>query len=107
MRPLSPASATDAITLEERRFDSVKRVLPAHGVIGYLSDINPQGEGEADYYVTEYSLAPLQVSQRPDHDIVVGNFRNVVAATAAIQQNRLRVAQDFGGGVLLLRHETQ
>jgi hypothetical protein len=105
--PFSHGRRMDAISFDQLRFESVKRALPAHGVIGYLSDSDPFDEGTGDYYTTEYSLAPLQVSRGSDHDLVIGNFRDLYAAAALIRQNRLAIVRDFGSGVLLLRRESQ
>jgi hypothetical protein len=106
-KPLPHAGSLDAISVDDSRFAALKRALPAHGVVGYLSDVDPQGAGEADYYSAEYSLAPLQVSRRPDQEIVVGNFHTLYVSVALLQQYKLHFVQNFGAGVMLLRREPQ
>ena len=56
----------DLLSTNERRFDGLRKMLPPHGVVGYISD--RQGEAGNDpsffenYYLTQYSLAPLLVA---------------------------------------------
>jgi hypothetical protein len=106
-KPFPHARTIDAISVDESRFEALKRALPAHGLIGYLSDVNPQSSGEADYYAAEYCLAPLRVSRQPDQELVVGNFRDPYSGVALAQRLKLRFVQNFGGGVMLLRREPQ
>jgi len=101
-RPEAPKER-DAITANERRFEELKKSLPPHGVVGYLSDLDPStAYGIQQLYLTEYSLAPLQVASSSDQAIVVGNFSDVSVAPAMAARNGLRIARDFGNGAMLL-----
>jgi hypothetical protein len=80
----------------DARFAALKALLPERGVVGYVGD---SADPTADYYLTQYALAPLVVEHSLSHPLIVGNFRDKEANFA--DQN-LRVIRDFGDGVLLL-----
>lgn len=91
---------TISVSQYERRFDGLRKSLPASGVVGYLGDENSYGL--PNYFLTQYALAPLIVDHSPDHAVVVGNF---VSSSLSSVRNRpldLIVVQDFGDGVCLL-----
>jgi hypothetical protein len=105
-RPATWAVFPDSITLNERRFEKVKNELSARGIVGYVNDLDPSGVARTSARdLSQYSLAPVVVEfpARPDRDIVVGDFSDVLAAPAILSQHELHVVRDFGGGVLLLR----
>src|ERR1051325_8196222 len=92
------------ITFVEPQFAELKRMLPDHGVVGYISDLMPQFHthyGAMQLVVARYSLAPLQVSGALDHDIVVGKFFDPARASEIMLANHLELVRDFGHGVFL------
>jgi len=98
-------SGPDGITIDGHRFDELKKYLPAHGVVGYVSDSDPATDGSAQWYLTEYALAPIQVTLGSDPDVIIGRFSDISGAVRITQQNDLRVVRDFGGGVMLLTRD--
>lgn len=84
----------------ERRFDGIRPLLPKRGEVGYLSD---RMEVNEQYYLAQYTLAPLTLKLSPDRDIVVGNFFDPRVGPALARQHGLVVVRDFGKGLLLLR----
>ena len=84
----------------ERRYDEMRPFLPRRGVVGYLSDRMDAG---AEYYLTQYTLAPLVVARTPGHVVVVGNFFEPRAGPVLARQHGLVIVRDFGQGLLLLR----
>jgi hypothetical protein len=83
----------------EQRFDDVRKILPAHGTVGYFSDV-PADVGR--YYLTQYALAPLVVENSTNHYFVVGNLSD---ARSPIPMNRDWVlVRNFGNGVVLLEN---
>jgi len=98
---------TDEITLYEKRFAELKKILPYHGVVGYIS--NKQAEdirfdaGAAEYYLTQYALTPLVVAYSPNYPLVVGNFLQSVIDPEIYTSKDLVPLKDFGNGVLLFR----
>lgn len=89
----------DAMTLYERRFEELRKSLPAHGTIGYISD-EAGDDGTWDYYRTQYALAPLVVERTAEREFVVGNFRD--GDDGKIRANYdLILLKNFGNGVML------
>src|SRR6266446_2947302 len=48
----------DEITLYEKRFENLRKMLPSQGVVTYLDD----NKNFKEYYLTQYTLAPLILS---------------------------------------------
>jgi hypothetical protein len=115
-RPI-PVSQMDTVTYNETRFVALKRALPTHGVVGYISDLDlSNDEGTAAWYLAQYSLAPLQVyflpnrtpgTTSPIFDVAVGNFQNSNLAAALAARNGFVVERDFGAGAMLLSRVKQ
>ena len=85
-----------------RRIVRVREALPERGVVGYVTDRDAQTNPRLwQFYQTQYFLAPLLVDLSADHDTVIGNFRRDVDRPWLSSQG-LRVARDFGDGVMIL-----
>jgi hypothetical protein len=99
-------AVSDPFTLGEDTFEEIKDSLPPHGVVGYLSDLDPHhGEGSAAWYLAEYSLAPIVLDPRMDRDTVVGIFTNPTAAADLIGRNGLEIVRRYDAGLMLLRRK--
>ena len=104
-REVAPKAAVQGeITIYERRFDELKKWLPEHGVVGYVSDETDAIKETESYYLTQYALAPLVVVRGADRPLVVGNFGHggQVAPVA-----NLKIVKDFGNGVVLFETATR
>jgi hypothetical protein len=107
-----PARASrDDISTNERRFAALRPLLPAHGLVGYLSDPRPTGATPFDsnaaalhhfrrYLLAQYALAPALLVEGTEPELVVGNFDSGTAPTAPAG---LRVVREFGDGLVLFR----
>ena len=97
----------DRMTLYEARYDEVRKHLPSHGVIGYVSDPKENNEDRFAWAFTQYALSPLLVVDRSvnpkgrEYPIVIGNFHRVVPGDDRMRD--LSFVRDFGNGVFLLR----
>jgi hypothetical protein len=89
---------SDGITLYERRFDRLKRLLPPHAVVGYVSDAEPYN---IEFYLAQYSLSPVIVDPKQPHDVVIGNFANRAAHPATWQGRSLIIRADLANGLKL------
>lgn len=100
----------DRISQYERRFEGLKKILPTHGVVGYLSHRQAQDirfdAGTAEFYLTQYALAPLIVMYSPERDLVIGNFGASRVDPEIFEDRDLTLIKDFGNGVMLFRHKT-
>ncbi len=92
----SPATVVQG---SDHRFAALKAALPQRGVVGYTGESGTDAVVLADYYLTQYALAPLVVDRSPNHALVVGNFPS--GRPAQSPSENLRLVKDFGNGVLL------
>ena len=89
-------SADDISKRSDLRFAALKARLPTSGVIGYIGE--PGDSATPDYYLAQYSLAPLVVDFSANHSIVVGNFPS---SKGGVIPRGLTPMEDFGNGVIL------
>lgn len=97
--------APDSITIYEKRFTELERILPAHGVVGYVTElpsdiILSDADASAEYYIAQYSLAPLILDNTKDHPFVIGNFHGPHKIEAD-----LVLMRDLGNGIMLFRRK--
>jgi hypothetical protein len=94
----------------EVRFASVAAQIPANGVLGYVTDLDPAGTAFAPAFLAvQYALAPRQVvivqdANKPEW--AVGNFSKPVDYSAAGALAGYDVARDEGNGVILFRRKS-
>jgi len=98
--PKSGQLPAEAVHLSsDQRFAALKLALPQQGIVGYIGDsVSP-----AEYYFTQYALAPLIVDHSISHPLVVGNFS--ASQPPAMPPDHLRKVKDFGNGVLLFANK--
>ncbi|MEK6288862.1 MAG: hypothetical protein AABO57_24350 [Acidobacteriota bacterium] len=94
----SSLQGRDGVTLYEQRFVGVKATLSTQGVVGYVSDAQPDG---AEFYLTQYTLSPLIVDPTQPHQFVIGNFANRTVDVNKLTTMRLTQRGDFGNGIKL------
>ena len=100
----------DGITKFDERFDTVKTILPRGGVAGFITD-RPDIVGE--YYLTQYSLAPLLLEPNKSHEFVLSLYRSPDTDARPAQDYRVEdlghgmQRLDFGNGIRLYRNEQQ
>ena len=97
--------AVDAITRNLQRFDALRKALPTHATVGYISD-ELGDDGTWGFYQTQYALSPIVIDRTANREIVIGNFRDASAAQQILMESNLTVQKDFGNGVLLLARRT-
>jgi hypothetical protein len=95
-----PPGGRDEVSQAEARFAPLRPLLPAHGVVGYLSD---RPDAVPERYLAQYALAPLVLRPGPDGDAVVGNFFDPAEGPRLAAAASLAVVRDLGQGLLLLR----
>lgn len=98
----------DRITVSESRYEQIKKALPPHGTVGYISNLKADDirfdPGFGEYYLAQYALAPLVVIYSSDQPLVIGNFRGSTPVSSAAVPNMVLV-KDFGNGIMLFRRE--
>lgn len=98
----------DSVSRFERRFDAIRSSLPSSGRVGYVSDVPGDRllsdfNGSMRFYLTQYTLTPLQVINSSDEPILVGDFRTPEAARLTLRALEFRVLEEAGNGVFLLK----
>jgi hypothetical protein len=84
----------------QARFREARRLLPRHGVVGYVSD---RPDAVATYFLAQYALAPLVLERGGARPVVVGNFFEPERADALAASLGLVLQRDLGAGVMLFR----
>ena len=104
----SQSTATFGVASFEDRFSDFRKTLAPHTVLGYLSD-NPVNDpsNQAEFNLTQYTLAPAIVKPTIDEHLVVVNYHSATPDTAGLRARHLISLRDFGHGVLLCRNETR
>ena len=104
----SQSTATFGVASFEDRFSDFRKTLTPHTVLGYVSD-NPVNDpsNQAEFNLTQYTLAPAIVKPTIDEHLVVMNYHSSTPDAAALTARHLTVLRDFGHGVLLCRNDTR
>jgi hypothetical protein len=95
------------VNVQSQRFGQAGELLPARGVVGYVSDMEfTSTAGLAAFLTAQYTLAPRALvaaasAQRPEW--VVGNFAHPQDYAATGSPLGLQVVRDFGEGVVVYR----
>jgi hypothetical protein len=97
-----PRIEMDEITLYEERFSELKKLLPSHGIVGYVSDTD-----EGDLYKTQYVLAPVILTKTFDPHLIVANFSRASAMPNLLYGKPYKIIKNFNNGVALLYIETK
>lgn len=106
----------DPVSIHEQRIRQVGKILPSVREVGYVTTVENERlflderhfrdvEHLAQYYLTQYTLAPVIVRNTPDEPLVVGNFLDGPPNPEWIRRNGLTPRRDFGDGVVLYRKE--
>jgi hypothetical protein len=82
----------------QTRFRELRRLLPPHGVVGYLTD---KPDAVVSYFLAQYALAPLVLERGAARPVVVGNFFEPPAAGPLAARLGLVLQRDLGEGVML------
>ena len=89
---------------------SVAAVLPSEvNVVGYLENADLKGSTSmqdfAEFFLTQYGLAPVVLQKGSDHEWIVGNFGHTLTKLELSALDRMlgpHSTQDFGFGIYLL-----
>jgi hypothetical protein len=88
----------------ESRFDDLRQIVQPNSVYGYLSDqAANDASARPEFFLTEYTLAPVIVKDTPNEPLVIANFHNTKPDQKLLRANNLVLMRDFGNGILLCR----
>src|SRR4030095_5009644 len=111
----------DDITLYLKRFDEVRKYLPPNGTVGYLGDpINnvdgtPNGAALRNWYLAQYTLAPVVLSTLPGERLFLMNNSPQATESDGPKEGSYTIQElgsghkvlNFGDGIRLLTSESQ
>ena len=82
--------------------------MPPRAVLGYVSD-NPANDtqSQAEFYLTQYALAPAIVKATTEEHFVVANFHTSSPDAAMLRSKNLTLERDFGNDVFIYRNMTR
>jgi len=95
----------DAVSVFEHRFDSVRARLSDSTTVGYITDAPIDGDWLIDYYLTQYTLSPVVVSDSLAARFVIANLRDPKSLAGLLQKQDLFLLSDYGNGIFLLSHQ--
>jgi hypothetical protein len=91
------------------RYAGLTKLLPAHGIVGYLSDDPGNALTSASdarrFFLTQYALAPLIVVRDSNQALVICNVQDPTGVSRACEKSGLLLVHDLGNGVALLRRD--
>jgi hypothetical protein len=104
----SQATSTFGVSSFEDRFTELRKSLPTHALLGYLSD-NPLNDpsNQTEFNLTQYTLAPAIVKPSIDEHLVVMNYHSATPDQNALRARHLTPVRDYGQGVLLCRNDAR
>ena len=89
----------------ENRFGDLPKAATAATVFGYISDNRPDDPSDqAEYYLTQYTLAPAIVVSTTTEAEVVANFHAANPDMKVLQARHMTPIRNFGNGIILLRN---
>jgi hypothetical protein len=107
----------DEVTLHEKRFASVRELLPSHGIVGYIDDNSGQTVARfKEYFLTQYTVAPVvlidpnfsgtdsEILKREDV-LIISNLHHSVPDHRIFTDRYTTLLKDFGNGLQLYRSE--
>ena len=101
-----PERLTPDISDYEKRFQTVRKLLPKRGIVGYISN-DPADESPSPgrLYMARYSLSPVILVRSLDYPLVIGNFLKPYPDLAIYRKQGLIPLRDAGNGVVLFKRE--
>ena len=89
-------------TPDEKRFEELRKVLPAGGRVGFISDKlrTSRRASLLRYFHTQYALAPIVLVEGTSPDLIIGNFGKFDPESIPEELILVRV---FSSGLMLFR----
>lgn len=92
----------------EKRFETLHKSMQAKAALGYVSDNAPNNtQAQAEFYLTQYALAPAIVKLSTEEPIVVANFHTNQPDQKLLSAKHLAFVRDFGNDVFVYRNTTK
>jgi len=107
----SESKKKDEVAIFEENFESIKKILPLHGTVGYLDnqfgglkDVRKNIVLAMYYYRTQYTLAPVVVEYNHTRQFMIGNFM-MDKPSAKLINSPYNVLNDFDNGIFWIKRK--
>lgn len=100
----------DEISVYLKRFEALRKTLPAHATVGYESDLEGplwDRDEARRFYLTQYALAPVIIVPGTESDVVISNYRDPARNCRICKANDFVLIADFGDGLMLFQKKTK
>lgn len=103
----------DETIIWEERLKELRQDLPKDGVIGFISERDVPGmdsspiDQDAEYTLTQYSLAPLILTRGTNYDLVIGNFGPYDLDFDVQKEIGVSLITNYGYGIYLLQGKSK
>ena len=106
---LSKEVQTFGVGSFEKRFELLRKELPPHSVIGYVSDnpIADQVTSQGEFYLTQYTLVPTIVKPSTEEPLEVANFHTDKLNEDLLKAKHLVAVKSYGSYVWTYRNTTK
>lgn len=107
----------DEVTLHEKRFASIRDLLPPYGVVGYIDDNSGQTVARfKEYFLTQYTVAPVVLADpnfsgtdseflMREDVLIISNVHHSTPDSRIFTDRHVTLLKDFGNGLQLYRSE--
>ncbi len=104
-------ASTDMVSEWDEHMKPVREALPSDVLVaGYLETSNivalPVRYDDAEFFMTQYSLAPVALIKGTDHEWIIGNFGSTLSLSEVSAWLDQRIPhyeiQEFGFGIYLI-----
>jgi len=99
--PLDDYGGHQDVARYEERLAGIKRELAGQDIVGYVSDMPLYN---AEFYMTQYALAPVILDPTKARKVMVGNFSFNSVDVSTVSYLPLTLQRDFGNGVKLFSY---
>ncbi|HTS51412.1 MAG TPA: hypothetical protein VMH05_25870 [Bryobacteraceae bacterium] len=104
-RAYSHSSTSYGVENFENRFADLPKAATPKTVFGYISDNRPEDPSDqAEFYLTQYTLAPAIVVSTINEREVVANMHSANPDMKPLQARGFVPVRNFGNGIFLYRN---
>lgn len=103
--PFPPKISSSPISISEKRFEEVKKILPKSGEIGYETDrpldwFPNQEKYVYRYYLAQYSLAPLILNPKKKKGLIILDYFQKKKVP-----NDYKLIKKFSNGIFIVKND--
>ena len=90
---------SDEVSSYDRVFGTLKPLLPSHGSVGYITDM----EDVKPFYLAQYALSPIFLERGFGHQLIAAHFEKPLDYELFCEKNRLLPLKRIGSNIFLFK----